>query len=79
MAVREVSLEEIRFPLTVTQLLLELGLTVSSSDTKRLIWGTTIMLENSPLNCEMGHIFQEPKDLAGKHLKIGRSKVIKFV
>lgn len=78
--IREVSLEEITFPITAEQLLFELQLTMSSSDTKRLIWGTTIMLDNDLLNTNLSTIvFQKADELRGKSIKIGKSKVVKMI
>lgn len=75
----EFNVESLNFPITTSQLLVDTGISCSSSDMKRLIYGTTIMLENSPLNSEMSHIFGCPDELKGKHLKIGRRVRIKFV
>lgn len=76
---KEFNTDLLDFPITASKLLVDTGISVSSSDMKRLVWGTTIMLDEAPLNCDMAKVFSSPLELKNKQLKIGRRTKIKFV
>ena len=76
--IAEYSLSEVEFPAKLFYILGASGLCKSSGDGRRQIQGGAVRLEGDRLN-DVNLSFDNPDDLAGKVLQVGKKKFIRLV
>lgn len=77
--IKEFSVDSLNLPITVAQLLFELGLATTQAEMRRMVWGEQILIDNTPLNTELVFFFREADELKGKTIKVGGKSLIKLV
>ena len=77
--IKEFSVDGLSFPITVAQLVLELGFATTQVDMQRLVCGEQILLNNTPLNAQLFYFFKEADELRGKTVKVGGKSLVRFV